>query len=121
MRKELEDKLTEECGKAEGITDDDRKEIIARAPPSTRTGKCFYSCVAENLGITKDYHVSIEGGTKIAQFAFTDQPNILKVAIEVLTECKNVDDADRCEMADKLMKCGMAASNARGMDFHDII
>lgn len=43
------------------------------------------------------------------------------VAKDIVSECSGVSDTDRCELAYKLMECGIKSAEKRGINFREYI
>lgn len=63
----------------------------------------------------------MEGVANIGQMAFDGDAAKTKLFIDMSGDCKDIADADRCELSTKIMVCGEAAAKARGIDFHDLM
>lgn len=104
-----------DCMTREGATDAELQEAFARKAPSTTGGKCIHACAHENLGMTKDSKVQVNEVSEMMNKGF-DNKKIAATMIEVVHDCGEVTDADRCEMAAKLVDCFATNMVKRGLD-----
>lgn len=120
-RKAMELSLANECKNKEGATDADVVSLVAREIPSTPTGKCLNACMVETAGLVKDGKPSVEGAVNLAKIAYDGNEDAMAKAKEVADECVNVADADRCELATKMMTCAQAALVKLGFNPKDMV
>lgn len=57
----------------------------------------------------------------MAELAFEGDATKIQTAREIGEECAGVNDSDRCELAIKMMACGMTATKNRNINFRDLL
>lgn len=119
-RKAMGASLMAECKAKESGTDADVNALLDHQIPTTKSGKCLAACLGETTGIVKDGKPSIEGSVNLAKMAFEGNEKAISVAREVATECGSIADADRCELAGKMMNCMHEAFTKRGINPEEI-
>lgn len=120
-RKTMEKSMLTECKAKEGGTDADIENLMAREMPATQSAKCMNACMVETVGLVKNGKPSIEGAVELAKMAYDGDEKAMKIAKEIGTECASVADADRCELAYKMMLCAKDAVIKRGYNPKDML
>lgn len=65
----------------------------------------------------KNNKLDVEASVAMAKAAFGDDPERLKIARAVATECASETDADRCEAAGKMVACTDRSVRKHGLNF----
>lgn len=63
----------------------------------------------------KNNKLDIEATIEMTKIEFSEDPEILKIVIDISNECADASDEDRCEAAYKIMKCSDDAARSRGL------
>lgn len=119
-RRAMEKSLLAECKTKEGATDADVTAAMAREMPSTKPAKCMHACMVETIGLVKNGKPSAEGAIELVKTAFEGNDKALQLVKDITVDCAHVEDADRCELALKMMICGDEAMTKRGFNPKDM-
>lgn len=119
-RKAMEKSLLSECKTKEGASDADVTAAMAREMPATKPAKCMHACMVETIGLVKNGKPSAEGAIELAKTAFEGNERAMNFVKEVSNECGAVEDADRCELALKMMICGKGVMTKLGINPNDV-
>lgn len=105
-----------DCMGKEGAADGDLQEVLARKLPTTKGSKCIHACIQETMGFVKDNKFNSDGAIDIVTKVYNGDEKAVAFIKEIATECSAVTDADRCELASKLVSCVMDGVVKRGVD-----
>lgn len=108
------------CKAKEGSSDADEAEALVHKMPSTTGGKCIHACIGESLGYLKDGKLSDAGLTDIINKYYDGNEKVMSTTKKMAAECADITDADRCEMAYKIMVCSRGVLDKLGLEIHDI-
>lgn len=88
--------------------------LVSKLDISSSRQKCL--TLKSSIFQIKDNKNSVEGNIEIAKMLHPGNDKALELAKTIATECSSVADADRCELAAKLMKCSEQVAIANGWD-----
>ncbi|KAG4070356.1 hypothetical protein HA402_006498 [Bradysia odoriphaga] len=105
----------EECKTAEKATDDDLKSLKDFNLPKTRGAKCVMTCLGEKTKKIADNKLNPEGVTNWFKVSPDYTEQMQQTVNEILEECRNITDQDRCEAGFKILECLKDGAMKRGL------
>ncbi|XP_052890868.1 general odorant-binding protein 19d-like [Anopheles moucheti] len=114
--KEMLRGLAAECKTKEGATDDDVDGFVNDKMPDTRTQKCLAGCMQEQFGISNGKAFQEDGFIEIAKMLMKGDEKKIELAREIATDCKDVTNEDRCELALDIMNCLKDSAEKHGVE-----
>ncbi|XP_037041662.1 general odorant-binding protein 57c-like [Bradysia coprophila] len=110
----------DECKTAEKATDDDLKSLRERDPtlPKTRGAKCVLTCLGEKAGKIAGKRLNPDGVKNWFKDTPENTEQMQQTINEIVEECRNITDEDRCEAGFKIMECLKEGGMKRGLKAH---
>lgn len=72
------------------------------------------------LQINKEGKYSPQAIKDLAKLTHVERPEIRDLLIEIADECIHISDEDRCELASKIVDCGIKAAEERNIDYREL-
>ncbi|KAJ6632832.1 General odorant-binding protein 56h [Pseudolycoriella hygida] len=105
----------EECKAAEKATDEEARAMRNPDQPKSRAMKCVIACIGEKSGKLVNNKLNGEAVMESMKHSPNYNEDMHRNFSEMVEECKDVNDADRCESASKIMDCMTDAAAKRGI------
>lgn len=72
---------------------------------NTKEGKCFFTCILEQVGIIQDGKWDENAFLEFVAVALNNDEGKLKKVESIARKCQSLSDPDRCENANKGIDC----------------
>lgn len=72
------------------------------------------------LQINREGKYSPQAIKDLAKLTHVERPEIRDLLIEIADECIHISDEDRCELASKIVDCGIKAAEERNIDYREL-
>ncbi|XP_055323163.1 general odorant-binding protein 28a-like [Sitodiplosis mosellana] len=109
-------KIVMDCAAKENASQADLEELFAKKPATSPTGKCHRACMHETFGTMKDNKFNPDGFMAMIKMSTDGDEAKMKIAQEVVKDCADKMDADRCEAGAKICTCLAGSTKARGLE-----
>ncbi|XP_063706548.1 general odorant-binding protein 28a-like [Culicoides brevitarsis] len=114
------EQMTEPCFEKDGSTREDFNYMVRkRNLPSTKPQKCLSACMHENFETIKDGKFNRESFEGMMKSVANDEKKY-PIIEDIGATCEKIVDADRCELAGKLVTCYKEVAAKHGIDYHNL-
>ncbi|XP_037025062.1 general odorant-binding protein 56h-like [Bradysia coprophila] len=107
--------IASECKTIEKATELDFVNLKMNVKPKTRPMKCLTACLMEKVGKITNRKFNSQDEIKNVEKSTKIPSRMQKTLTEIVTECANIMEPDRCEYASKIADCLMAGAAKRGI------
>nr|QGW50670.1 odorant-binding protein 6 [Propsilocerus akamusi] len=109
--------MVQECKVSEDASDSELSMLIQKKAPTTKEGKCLFSCIMEQMDVLEDGKLNKNGFMDLASTMSGGETKFMKLAEAIFTECALLNDDDRCELGVKIGACIKIGGMKRKIDF----
>ncbi|XP_053671798.1 general odorant-binding protein 28a-like [Anopheles nili] len=115
--KEMLRGLAAECKTKEGASDADLEVFINDEPLATPQQKCLAACLMEQFGASDGKSFQEAGFIEVGKMYLKDDSAKIELLTQIAADCKQVANADRCELAVQISTCLKDSAAKHGMAF----